>query len=102
MEQKIVNPQTCGLDSKPVGMCLLAVRGLRASMRASTNLLKAIAAERAKTMHSIIPKRCVHWNGVTFHQANIAENKAKGSANRVWLNLIMLRYKFSLCHMDWT
>src|SRR5215472_13413738 len=41
-------------ESAPAGMARMAVRGLAASIRASATRLKAMAAERAETMHRTI------------------------------------------------
>src|SRR5262249_45637326 len=83
----IVNPQTNGTDSAPLGIARTFVRGLRASYSRSAMRLKAIAVERAPTIAIVIQTIC-HKVG-TPRAASRAPRKAKGSANRVCSILII-------------
>ncbi len=80
----------------------MRVRGLRASMRASTRRLKAMAADRAHTIattiHKSIPRKRHHAEAAGWpaaarspmsRQASRAPVRAKGRANTECSNRIM-------------
>src|SRR5579862_8626886 len=73
-------------------------------MRRSTSRLKAMAAERAKTMHSTIPTSSCQRNGTPSRafcrQAKHAARSANGSAKSVWLNRIISRMCRSRVSID--
>ena len=73
-----------GFESRPLGSSRIAVRGLSASIFASTRRLKPIAALRALTIHTTIHATCIHENGCS-RQASNAPVSANGSANTEWL-----------------
>ena len=56
--------------SAPRGISRIAVRGLSASMRASTSRLKPIAALRADTIATMTHRICRHSNGACCHASN--------------------------------
>ena len=80
----------------PFGISLIAaVLGLVESISLSIYRLKAIAAERAKTIQSTTYKSVTHSNSYDF----VAKKKpisANGIANIVWLNFINDKYFFIL------
>src|SRR5579864_480990 len=78
-----VNDQTANVESFPEGKWRFDVRGLRASIRRSTNRLKAMAALRANTMQTMMPTRSIHWNLRSLCQASSALINANGSAKIV-------------------
>ena len=84
MQEAIVKPQQKPRESNPAGMWRPFVRGLRASISASTRRLNAMAAERAPTIASTI-QSSVHQprevNPPLSRNASIAPVSAKGSAN---------------------
>src|SRR5579859_4924412 len=86
-QQAAINAATnCG-ESFPAGMARVAVRGLAASIRASARRLKAMAAERAATMHTMIQPS---WAAPgTPRAASIAPHRAKGSAKIECSHLII-------------
>ena len=92
-----VNTVTLPTDNKPAGKCRPAVRGFWASIRRSTNRLKAIAVLRAVTMHNKTPSQGRQPIGALFGswtvrlQAITPANRANGSANSVWLKRIISR-----------
>lgn len=91
-EQTTVNRATDFAERIPAGICRPAVRGFPASIPASTSRLKAIAADRAKTMQSRIPTRSCQRKTVSGrNHAMVADNRAKGRANTVWLKRISSR-----------
>jgi hypothetical protein len=53
-----VNAHAKRTDSSPAGMARVRVRGLAASIRRSAMRLKAIAAERAPTIATVIQTAC--------------------------------------------
>ena len=71
------------------------MRGFTASSRRSASRLKAIAALRAKTMHTRMPSKSSQRNatgGVLrafAAHAITAANSANGNANSVWLKRII-------------
>src|SRR5579871_733461 len=75
--------------SNPAGNARVRVRGLAASMEASARRLKAIAAERAATIATIIQIN-VRPLGQPF-AANMAALKAKGSTKIECSHLIISR-----------
>ncbi len=68
----------------PDGISRADVRGLRASIRASTRRLKPIAADRAATIATMTQKTCDQRNGASRH-ASSAPVSANGSAKTEWL-----------------
>ena len=75
------NSATCTRVSRPDGSSRAAVRGLRASMRASISRLSPIASERAPTIASVIQSRsCPDGTPPT---ASSAPTYANGSAKSV-------------------
>src|SRR5262249_29687893 len=68
-------------ESAPDGSSRVAVRGLRASISASTSRLMLIASERAPTIASVIQIRSCA-DGISFLHSN-APMYANGSANTV-------------------
>src|SRR5260370_31207550 len=83
------NVQTNVCESAQVGIARVAVRGLAASICASASRLKAIAAERAETMHSPIQPSCAAVGKPPA--ASNAPHKAKGRAKIECSHLIMSR-----------
>ena len=75
----------------PRGSSRPAVRGLSASMRASTRRLNPIAALRAETMATRIQAIVVQPTE-TWRDARSAPASAKGSAKTVWLKRTNDRY----------
>ena len=71
-------------DTMPRGISRMAVRGLPASNRASTNRLKAIAALRAATIATMIHATCCQPTG-WCRAASSAPVNANGSAKTEWL-----------------
>ena len=59
----ITKAAASGFESRPRGSSRIAVRGLSASICASTRRLKPIAALRALTMHTTIHATCIQENG---------------------------------------
>src|SRR5271170_7472854 len=82
-----VKPATKPRLSSPAGMARLAVRGLAASMPASAQRLKAIAAERAETMQTMIQTSLIA--GGQPPAASIAPIRAKGSTKIECSHLII-------------
>src|ERR1700677_4705077 len=82
-----VKPATKRRLSTPVGIARPAVRGLAASRRASAHRLKAMAAERAVTMHTTIQKTLRHSGHPAA--ASIAPARAKGRAKIECSHLII-------------
>src|SRR5215813_8924449 len=80
----VTNAAASAMVMAPRGSSRLAVRGLSASMRASTSRLKPIAALRAATIATRIHATVVHAIG-TWRAARIAPDSANGSANTEWL-----------------
>jgi hypothetical protein len=81
-----VKATTVATDSVPAGRWRPAVRGLRASIRRSVSRLNAIAADRAKAMHSRMPTRSTTRKTPSRCHARVALSRANGRANSVWLN----------------
>src|SRR5205809_6865142 len=69
------------VESFPLGIARLAVRGLSASSRASSRRFAAIATVRAVTMHATISPICPNF-GQPLAARNVANN-AHGIANSV-------------------
>src|SRR5690242_14186667 len=69
----------------PRGSSRIAVRGLSASIRASTTRLKPIAALRAATIATRIQPTVVHVT-CACRDASSAPARANGSAKTEWLN----------------
>ena len=84
-----MNAHTAAGVNWPVGKCRLAVRGLAASRWRSARRLNAIAALRAKTMHTRMPASSNHENCPLDRHARAALKRANGSANSVWLKRII-------------
>src|SRR5271163_4727613 len=82
-----VKPATKLRLSRPAGIARLAVRGLAASMPASVQRLKAIAAERAETMQTMIQNSLIA--GGQPPAASIAPIRAKGSTKIECSHLII-------------
>src|SRR5271168_1236586 len=82
-----VKPATKPRLSSPAGMARPAVRGLAASIPASAQRLKAIAAERAETMQTMIQTSLMA--GGHPPAASIAPIMAKGSTNIECSHLII-------------
>ena len=98
--QTSVNRTTVVPQSSPAGRCRVAVRGLLASKPQSTSRLKAIAADRAKTMQSKMPNNSRIENcSERERHAKMADNKANGIAKSVWLNRISSSRCLILTHM---
>ena len=76
----------------PTGSARVAVRGLSASIEASASRLKAIAAERAETMATIIHAKA-RQAGIP-PAASIAPQSANGSAKIECSHLIISRVIF--------
>src|SRR5579859_6953685 len=74
-------------ESVPAGMARMAVRGLAASIRASATRLKAMAAERAETMHRMI-QPSLAAAGIP-PAASMAAQSANGSAKMECSHLII-------------
>src|SRR2546421_12269623 len=74
-------------ESSPAGMARMAVRGLAASICASARRLKAMAAERADTMHRTIQPSCA--NEGTPPAASMAAHRANGRAKTECSHLII-------------
>ena len=74
----------------PAGISRFNVRGFFASNFASVIRLKPIAEERALAMATRIQRISFKETGVCRH-ASMADENAKGNANRVWENLIILK-----------
>ena len=74
----------------PAGISRFDVRGFFASNVTSVIRLKPMAAERALAIAVMIQKISLKETGAWRH-ANIADDNAKGNANRVWENLIILQ-----------
>ena len=79
-EDTITNSVASPRPSAPVGISRIAVRGLSASILASTRRLKPIAALRADTIATTTQTICRHSNGAIRH-ASSAPVSANGSAN---------------------
>src|SRR6202011_1926122 len=75
--------------SVPAGKARVRVRGLAASMEASANRLKAMAAERAETMATTIHNNCGPPG--TPLAASMAPHRANGSAKTECSHLIISR-----------
>src|ERR1700691_4639603 len=73
--------------NRPIGNARVAVRGLAASIEASARRLKAIAAERAETMATMIQASCRHSGKPPA--ASMAPQSAKGSAKMECSHLII-------------
>src|SRR5688572_29872153 len=86
-----VNAQTKPTESRPAGMARVAVRGLRASRFRSAMRLKAIAAERAPTIATMIQRICRRVGRPLA--ASTAPRKANGSAKSVCSILIISSVK---------
>ena len=84
---------TLWVERTPDGIWRVAVRGFFASIRRSTILLNAIAADLAPTMQISIPTQGLIPETTTpgFETASAAPISANGSAKSVWLNLIISR-----------
>ena len=101
-EQTIQNKTTLFTVRRPDGRCRPRVRGFSASIFRSASRLKAIAALRAVTMHTRIPRRSRGLNAfsgtaVAFScHAITAANSANGSAKTVWLKRIISRKRRSI------
>src|SRR2546423_3798448 len=76
-------------ESSPAGMARVAVRGLAASICTSARRLKAMAAERADTMHKTIQPSCA--NEGTPPAASMAAHRANGRAKTECSHLIISR-----------
>src|SRR5437016_5069237 len=74
-------------ESSPAGMARVAVRGLAASICASARRLKAMAAERADTMHKAIQPSCA-TEGIP-PAASMAAHRANGRAKTECSHLII-------------
>src|SRR5436305_9965086 len=74
-------------ESTPAGMARVAVRGLAASIWASARRLKAMAAERAETMHRTIQPSCAAVGMPPA--ASMAPHRAKGRAKMECSHLII-------------
>src|SRR5262245_43371822 len=108
-EHARVKIHTAPTLSVPVGRCRVAVRGLPASSRRSAIRLNAMAALRAKTMHSRMPTNSIQNEPATLAafasgiaryflcHARAALNNANGRANSVWLNRIISRMRRTFC-----
>src|SRR6476646_158024 len=81
-------------ESVPAGMARMAVRGLAASILASAMRLKAMAAERAETMHSTIQPSLAAV-GIP-PAASMAAQRANGSAKMECSHLIISSVVFML------
>src|SRR5512146_669560 len=79
-------------------MARVAVRGLAASIGASARRLKALAAERAATMHSTIQPSCA-GAGIP-PAASMAPHSANGSAKTECSHLIISRVVRVLVRRD--
>src|SRR5215470_15253874 len=77
------------MESVPAGIARVAVRGFAASICASARRLKAMAADRADTMHNTIQPSCAAWGKPPA--ASMAPHRAKGSANTECSHLIISR-----------
>src|SRR6185437_3868726 len=82
-----VNPPTNPRESSPAGMARERVRGFSASSPASAQRLKAMAADRALTLHTMIQTSCIALGSPLA--ASIAPVSAKGSANTECSHLII-------------
>ncbi len=87
-----MKPQAKPRESRPAGRWRMRVRGLRASISASSKRLNAMAAERAATIATTIqpdlaPGRARVEAGIA--QASSAPVSAKGRANTECSNLII-------------
>jgi hypothetical protein len=82
-----VNAPTKPRESSPAGIARNAVRGFAASRSASAQRLKAIAAERAVTMQTMIQTSCIGRGQPSA--ASTAPVKAKGSAKTECSHLII-------------
>src|SRR5579864_732792 len=90
--QAAMNPQAKRRDNKPAGKWRDLVRGLRASISASSTRLNAMATERAATMATTIqPMRQARAARAkpASRQASSAPVSAKGSAKTLCSNLII-------------
>src|SRR5690606_15784180 len=74
----IVNVNAFWGDTLPAGMSRMAVRGFLASMSLSRNLLKAMAALRAVTIHTNIR--------ISFFQSNVCDVVCKAKKNPINAN----------------
>src|ERR1700756_2415820 len=81
-------------ESAPAGMARMAVRGFAASIRASATRLKAMAAERAETMHRTIQPSLAAV-GIP-PAASMAAQSANGSAKMECSHLIISSVVFML------
>ena len=92
MQFKIVNPRAALGRMIPEGISLTTVRSFIASISRSAQRLKAIAAERAKTIHNTT---CRTNQGLKVKSTAFAPARkpisAKGKAKTVWLNLMRER-----------
>src|SRR5512133_2122585 len=75
------NTTTCARESRPAGSSRVAVRGLRASISASTSRLMLIASERAPTIASVIQTKSCSDGSSFLHSS--APMYANGSAKPV-------------------
>src|SRR5258708_11587643 len=83
------NRDTNFIESAPAGIARVAVRGLAASIWASASRLKAMAADRAETMHTTIQINSRPEG--TPPAASMAPHRAKGRAKMECSHLIISR-----------
>src|SRR5439155_7333784 len=91
-------PATKPGDKIPAGRARIAVRGFAASILASTSRLKAIAADRAATMHTTIHPSTL--SGGQAPAASTAPVSANGSANTECSHLIISSVVAVLFHNE--
>jgi hypothetical protein len=99
-EQRSVNQPTKLRESRPAGIARVAVRGLAASRVESAQRLKAMPAERARTMQMTIQKSCMGCGQP--EAASMAPVRAKGRAKMLCSHLIISRVVRVLCQRDIT